>query len=119
MVKLKIISIGAIVALILFFVAEAYFIYANLELFLGLIGNPNNIDLLIVTLFFGVILLICFIILVAKSIRFAIVSQENTTKSLKVIDELLGKLPEKEITKFGKSKDFKVYEKAMQEHGFK
>jgi hypothetical protein len=38
---------------------------------------------------------------------------------MEVIDSLLGKLPETEINKFSKSKDFKLYKKVLERHGIK
>ena len=36
---------------------------------------------------------------------------------LRFLDELLGKLPEEEVKKFAKSKEFEAYEKVLDAHG--
>ena len=42
---------------------------------------------------------------------------EDVKSVLKVLDELLGKLPEDEIKKFARSKNFSTYEKIFEEYG--
>ena len=43
--------------------------------------------------------------------------REDIKALLKVLDELLEKLPDEEIRKFAKSKDFASYEKVLETYG--
>jgi DNA repair exonuclease SbcCD ATPase subunit len=43
--------------------------------------------------------------------------RDDVKAVLKILDELLAKLPEEEIKKFAKSKDFSAYEKVLESHG--
>jgi len=46
------------------------------------------------------------------------VTEEDIKKVLKIVDNLLGKLPEKEIEKFAMSKNFKLYKKVLKKFAF-
>ena len=132
-ILLALVIIGLIVILLELFsknISLKFSLYNIYDLFfrenLLILGYSINLFLVYLTFFIVIILIIFFI---AKFIKERNetglnnlnkkITDNDIRRVLKITDKLLGKLPKKEIDKFSKDYDSKVYKKVLKSYGVK
>lgn len=108
-----------LISLIIFLASLALFVYLNYFGFISIVSeSQTSLFLLIAAGVLGLIAL-------ALSIACIILSwvQGDSSSEIKAVlqiaDELLGKLPQADVAKFSKSKDFELYERVLKKHKVK